>query len=64
MGLNSISYIAARSKFSNVMEFSGVLKPIDAALLPAISVDRFIDASQNLHKELERLAQKAKVAQP
>jgi hypothetical protein len=64
VGLNSISYIAARSKFSNVMEFSSVLKPIDAALLPAISVDRFIDASQNLHKELDRLAQKAKATQP
>ena len=64
VGLNSISYIAARSKFSNVMEFSGVLKPIDGALLPAVSVDRFIDASQNLHNEIDRLAQKAKATQP
>jgi len=64
VGMNGISYVAARGKFSNVMEFSGVLKPIDAALLPAISVDRFIDASQNLKRDLDRLAQKARTTQP
>ena len=64
VGINTISYFAARSKFSTIMEFSGVLKPIDAALLPATSVDQFINASQKIHQELDRLAQKAKSAQP
>ena len=64
VGMNTISYFAARSKFSTVMEYTGVLKPIDAALLPAISADLFIDASQKLKRDLDRLAQKAKAAQP
>ena len=64
VGINTISYFAARSRFSTVMEYSGVLKPIDAALLPAISADQFIHASQKLQKELDRLAQKAKASQP
>jgi hypothetical protein len=64
VGINNIGYFAARSKFSTVMEYSGALKPLDAALLPATSVDQFIGASQNLQTELERLAQKAKSAQP
>lgn len=64
VGMNTISYFAARSKFSNIMEYTGVLKPIDAALLPAISTDQFIDATQKLKGELDRLAQKAKASQP
>ncbi len=64
VGMNTISYFAARSKFSTVMEYSGVLKPVDAALVPTISVDRFINASQQLKGELDRLAQKTKAAQP
>lgn len=64
VGWNTISYFAARSKFSTVMEYSAVLKPLDTGLLPAISVDQFIDASQKMRNELERLAQKAKLAQP
>jgi FHA domain-containing protein len=64
VGMNTISYFAARSKFSTVMEYTGVLKPIDAALLPAISTDQFIDATQKLKGDLDRLAQKAKATQP
>ena len=64
VGMNTISYFAARSKFSTVMEYTGVLKPVDAALLPAISADQFIDATQKLKVELDRLAQKAKASQP
>jgi len=64
VGMNTISYFAAHSKFSNVMDYTGVLKPIDAGLVPTISVDQFIDASQKLKEELNRLVQKAKGAQP
>lgn len=64
VGMNTISYFAARSKFSTVMEYTGVLKPIDAALLPATSVDQFIAGSQQIKSELEGLALKAKAAQP
>ena len=64
VGMNTISYFAARSKFSTVMEYTGVLKPIDAALLPATSVEQFIAVSQKLKSELDALAHKAKVLQP
>lgn len=62
--MNAISDYAARSKFSTVMEYTGVLKPIDAALLPSISIDRFIADSQKLRSDLDSLAQKARAAQP
>lgn len=64
VGMNSLSYFAARSKFSTVMEYTGVLKPIDAALLPATSVDQFFAGSQKIKSELEGLALKAKASQP
>jgi len=62
VGMNTISYFAARSKFSNQMEYTGVLKPIDAALLPATSVDQFFADSQKIKAELDKLAQKAKAS--
>ena len=64
IGMNTISYFAARSRFSTVMEYTGVLKPVDASLLPATSVDQFIAGSQKIKSELEGLALKAKVSQP
>lgn len=64
VGVSVISDYAGRSKFSNVMEFSGIVKPIDAAWVPAISIDRFIDNNQGLKSELEALARKAKATQP
>ena len=63
-GVSAISDFAGRSKFSNAMEFSGIVKPIDAAWLPTISIDQFIDRSQKLKQELDTLAQKARAAQP
>lgn len=64
IGISFISDYANRSKFSNVMEFTGIVKPIDAAWVPTISVEQFIDSSQKLKKDLETLAQKSKPAQP
>lgn len=64
IGISFISDYANRSKFSNVMEFSGIVKPLDAAWVPTMSVDRFIQNSQKLKKDLATLAQKAKPVQP
>lgn len=63
VGVSVISDYAGRSKFSNVMEFTGIVKPIDAALVPAISIDRFIENNQTLRSELEALQRKAKGSQ-
>jgi pSer/pThr/pTyr-binding forkhead associated (FHA) protein len=64
IGMNTISYFAARSRFSTVMEYTGVLKPIDASLLPATSVDQFVAGSLKIRSDLEGLALKAKASQP
>lgn len=64
IGVSVLSDYAGRSKFSNVMEFSGVVKPLDAVWVPSTSVDRFIEASQKLKTDLDALAQKARAAQP
>ena len=64
VGMNTISYFAVRSKFTTVMEYTGVLKPIDAGLLPATSVDQFIAGSQKIKSELDGLALKARASQP
>jgi hypothetical protein len=63
VGVNAIADFAGRSKFSNAMEFTGVLKPIDAALLPTVDIDDFVDRSRKLKRELDALAQQAKAAQ-
>jgi pSer/pThr/pTyr-binding forkhead associated (FHA) protein len=60
LSVSAISDMASRSKFSNVMEFSGVLKPINAVWLPTVSVERFMGDTQKLKRELDALAQKAK----
>jgi hypothetical protein len=63
-GVSAISDFAGRSKFSNVMEFTGIVKPIDAAWLPTSTVDEFIDRSEKLKQDLDRLAEKARATQP
>ncbi|MGH7870668.1 MAG: hypothetical protein ACREQO_00460, partial [Candidatus Binatia bacterium] len=64
IGVGVIADYANRNTFSTAMEYSAVLKPIDAALVPASSVDRFMVRTEKLKKELSILAQKAKSAQP
>jgi hypothetical protein len=64
VGASWIWDYAGRSKFSNVMEFTGIVKPLDAALLPTVDIERFIDNSQKLRTDLDALAQKAKASQP
>jgi hypothetical protein len=63
-GVSAISDFASKSKFSNVMEFTGILKPIDAALLPTVTIDQFIERSEKIKTDLEALAQKARATQP
>ena len=60
VGTSAITDFAARSKFSTIMEYSGVVKPIDAAWVPATSVDEFFGSSEKLKSELDKLAKKAK----
>jgi len=64
VGMNAITDYAARSKFSTVMDYNGLLKPIDTGLLPATSMEQFFQDSQKLKTELDNLARKAKAAQP
>jgi hypothetical protein len=46
------------------MEYTGIVKPIDAAWLPSTSVNQFIENTGKLKKELDLLAQKARATQP
>jgi len=64
IGLSVVIDFANRSRFSNVMEYTGIVKPLDAAWLPANSIDQFIEKSDKLKKELDALALKAKATQP
>jgi len=64
IGLSLVIDFANRSKFSNVMEYTGIVKPIDAAWLPSTSVNQFIENTGKLKKELDLLAQKARSTQP
>lgn len=64
IGLSLIIDFANRSKFSNVMEYTGIVKPIDAAWLPANSVEQFMENTGKIKNELDQLAQKARSTQP
>jgi len=64
VGFSVVLDLAARAKFSTNMEYTGIIKPLDAAWLPAISMDQFIGNSEKLKDELTALVQKAKRTQP
>jgi hypothetical protein len=63
VGTSAISDFAARSKFSTIMEYTGVVKPIDAAWVPATSVDEFVASADKLKMDLDALTKKAKAQQ-
>jgi hypothetical protein len=63
VGTSAISDFAVRSKFSTIMEYTGVVKPIDAAWVPATSVDEFVASADKLKMELDGLTKKAKALQ-
>lgn len=64
IGLSVVLDFAARARFSTAMEYSGVVKPIDAAWVPSVSIDRFIEDSARLRSNLDALAKKGKRPQP
>ena len=64
IGIGVVTEYVNREKFSTVMDYSGIVKPIDARLLPASSLDGFMSRTQSIKKELDQLVQKAKSAQP
>jgi hypothetical protein len=64
IGLSMVIDFANRSRFSNVMEYNGLVKPLDAAWLPANSIDEFIEKSHSIREELDALALKARAGQP
>ncbi len=63
-GLGVMADYDNRSSFSTAMEYSAILKPIEPALLPATTMDRFIESTHDLKKELDALARKARSSQP
>ena len=60
VGLIVIADYAARDKFTYLMEYPAILKPVDTRWLPAVSVEEFVNGSEGLKTELEALAQKAR----
>jgi hypothetical protein len=64
IGLSLVTYYASRSEFSSAMDYSGVIKPLDAGFVPAISVEQFMRRSDKLKAELAVLTQKARSGQP
>jgi hypothetical protein len=60
VGMNAINDYAARGKFSTVMDYDGILKPVDGGFVPAVSVEQFFESSEKLKTELDKLAHKAK----
>lgn len=63
VGISAITEYASRDKFSTAMEFSGIIKPLDARFVPARSLDQFMSRTQSMKKELDQLLQKAQTAQ-
>ena len=64
IGLGVMADYDNRSSFSTAMEYSAILKPIEEALLPATTMDRFIDSTHHLKEELDALAREARASQP
>jgi hypothetical protein len=64
IGTGVVAEYAGRDTFSTVMEYSGLIKPIEPRWVPTTSVDEFLANSDKIKKDLEALAQKARPAQP
>ena len=64
IGLGLMADYDNRSSFSTVMEYSAILKPIEPGLLPATTMDRFIESTHHLKKELDALARRARSSHP
>jgi hypothetical protein len=64
IGAGVIAEYAGRDAFSTVMDYSGVIKPMDSRWVPTVSIDAFLANAEKHKKDLEKLAQKARPAQP
>ena len=64
IGTGVIAEYAGRDTFSTVMDYSGVIKPVESRFVPTVSIDQFLGSTEKLKKDLEALAQKARPAQP
>lgn len=63
IGISAITEYASREKFSTVMEYSGIVKPLDSRFLPARSLEQFMTRTRSMRTELDQLMQKAQAAQ-
>jgi hypothetical protein len=64
IGTGAIAEYAGRDTFSTEMEYSAMIKPLDARWVPTVSVDEFLAHTAKVKKDLEGLAQKVRPAQP
>jgi hypothetical protein len=64
VGTGVIAEYAGRDAFSTVMDYSAVVKPVDARWVPAASLEQFFQSSEQVKKDLDSLARKAASAQP
>lgn len=62
VGISAITEYANREKFSTTMEYSGIIKPLEARFLPASSLERFLSRTQSMKNELDQMLQKAQTA--
>jgi hypothetical protein len=64
IGTGMIAEYAGRDTFSTVMDYSGVMKPVESRFVPTVSIDEFLANTEKLKQDLEALAQRARPAQP
>ncbi len=63
MGAGVVAEYAGRDAFSTVMDYSAVIKPLESRFVSSVSIDEFLGHTDNLRKELDALAQKARPVQ-
>jgi hypothetical protein len=64
IGAGVLADYAGRDAFSTTMEYSGIVKAVDARFVPTVSTDQFLTHAAKTRRELEALAQKAKPGTP
>lgn len=63
-GLSLVFDRANRNKFSTVMGFNGILKPVGSAWIPGDTIEHFAAQNSLLKTDLERLAERARAENP
>lgn len=64
VGLSLVFDRANRNKFSTVMGFNGILKPVPAAWIPAGTIEQFSAQNSLMKIELDQLAERAQAENP